>query len=220
MKRNFKKNFKNVMAIVAALGMICMAGQVMAAGDTDDVIFTLDNPPYLAITDISDPATVALNTTDGVGTSQVTAMWTVTSNSGYDINFTSPASNLKADGQSNTSPEFFKLDQDAAGNDLTSCDVLATEYGVEIGGSNVSTETAAIWGGGNAAPAGTSANLILALQATNSPDLAIGNILAGDDDFGATFVQLTAEGTSTINDQAGDYTVSVVLTATTDSDWD
>jgi hypothetical protein len=218
-----KKNFKNVMAIVAALGMICMAGQVMAADatDNDDVIFTLDNPPYLAITNIANPGEVALDTTDGVGTSKVSGTWTVTSNSGYDINFTDPATNLNADGSDNSSPEFFKLDRKADGTNDSTCDVLTTEYGIDIAGSNATTGTAvAIWGGGNAAPAGTSANLILGLTVENSPDHAIGNILAGDSDGGVTTVQLTAEGTSTINDQAGDYTVTVELTATTDSAWD
>lgn len=218
-----KKNFKNIMAIVAALGMICMAGQVMAAGatDNDTVVFTLDNPPYLAITDIGTPDTVDLGTTAGVGTSKVSATWTVTSNSGYDINFASPDSNKNAAGTPNSSPEFFKLDQDADGGITGStCDVLDTVYGIDIGTTGFTTEDAEIWGGSNATPAGTSANLILALQATDSPDLAIGNILAGDTANGITTVQLTAEGTSTINDQAGDYTVSVMLTATTDSDWD
>lgn len=204
--------------------MICMAGQVMAAGDTDtdNVVFTLDNPPYLAITAIGDPATVDMDTNAiGAGSKATTGTWTVTSNSGYDINFTNPASNKDAAGAANTSPEFFKLDQDADGavTGIT-CDVLTTEYGIDIAGAGATTETAAIWGGGNATPAGTSANLVLALQAENSPDLAIGNILAGDSADGITTVQLTAKGTSTINDQAGDYTVTVELTATTDGDWD
>ena len=205
-----KKRLLTLMAMVMALGLVFAAGPVLAVNDA--VTYTLDNPQQIVI---STPANSsdAVTLSSFVGDKTISVAWTVTSNNGFDVSFTGTSQD---DSNSALSyPQFSKQDQDASDAVVASkYDNMTTTFGVVISGHE-SVQSGASWCGG-ATPTGTSANLVLGLGVTDSPDLAIGTIMPSDAD-GTAVVTLHAKGAvAGVAQQSGDYTATVTCTVAAD----
>ena len=207
-----KKRLSTIMAIVMALGMVFMAGSAWA-GTSDPVTFTLDNGQAIEINSPNDPATGTISTTTTYGESATVSVgWLVTTNNGFDINFT--GSSVSDTNQEQLFPLFTKQDVTATGALVAdNYDHLATVFGVVISGHE-SVETATSWGSG-AVPAGDKEDLVKALAVAGSPNVAIGTIMTSDDASTAT-VTLHAKGTNIVDAQSGNYTATVTCTVTAD----
>ena len=225
-----KKRLLNAMAIVMALGMVFMAGNVWAeaTGDTSGSLaltFTLDNPPSVTISAISSGSVDGVETDmdDGSNFTQsevVHAKWEVNCNNAFAINF-SGNSYEDTGGSQYGYPIFTKQDVDANGALVSaSYDNLVTKYAILIDDEySTALSNVDAWGGTSASDGitGEPANLILALTngdtAGDGPDGIIGRIMASDD-AGKAIVNLWAKGSATQDVQSGDYTSTVTLTVT------
>ncbi|OEU61726.1 MAG: hypothetical protein BA867_12205 [Desulfobacterales bacterium S5133MH16] len=139
------------------------------------------------------------------------AIFTVTSNDGFDVSFSgdSPQDDYAVDGNYGC-PVFTKQDLDAAGNLVSNkYDHLETNFGVKIT-DYISVETGNTWGGDESAT-GTPANLVLYRDVAGCPDAAIGRIMPSG---GTAKIHLYAKGVASNDRQAGDYSVTVTCTIT------
>lgn len=187
-----KKNI--LIAVITAIGMIFTAIPVPAV-DT----ITADVPQTI---------TMSGEGFNKSGTAE--AIWTVTSNDGFDVSFSGTSQDDA--GSALSYPQFSKQDLDASGTAVSSSyDHLTTTCGVVITDC-ASVEGVDTWDGG-AAPTGTPQNLVKALDAVDSPDAAIGRIMP-DTTTSEAKIHLYVKGESTAEQQSGNYTMTVTCTAT------
>jgi len=207
-----KKRLSTIMAMVMALGMVFTAGSAWAIDASDAVQFTLDNPQAITISSPVDQ-TGDISLTSFAGNTTLNAGWLVTSNNGFDINFTGTSQDDDNSGLSY--PQYSKQDVNAGGTAVAdNYDHLNTTFGVKITGQE-SVETLDVWGEG-ATASGTPENLVLGLTVANGPDKTIGTIMTSDD-VGTATVTLSAKGTvPDAGVQSGNYVTTVTCTVTAD----
>lgn len=135
-------------------------------------------------------------------------IWTVSSNGAFDISFSGTSQDDT--GSPISYPQFSKQDVDASGSFVSnSYDHLVTSCGVVIDpGSGASGNT---WGGG-AVPTGTPQDLVKPLNEAGSPDYTIGKITPNAESTAQ--VHLYVKGASSQENQSGNYTMTVICTAT------
>ncbi|MCY4045834.1 MAG: hypothetical protein OXE99_12220 [Cellvibrionales bacterium] len=187
---------------ILGLGLI-VSGQALSSGD--EVSNSIDVPQTLSISTPSDPATGDASS----GSAMISTTWTVTSNNAFAISF--DGNSKDESGATISFPQFTKEDVDANGAGKGTYDVLDTKFGVEVT-EHDSTAVSPTWGGG-ATPTGEPADLVKSLDASGSPDAAIGAIMPGDDTSTAK-VTLNAKADKDQFDQSGNYNMSVTITAT------
>lgn len=167
-----KKRLLNAMAIVMALGMVFMAGNVWAeatgtTNDSEALTFTLDNPPSVTISAVGtthtyDGAEMDMADGDDFAKSEVVhGQWEVNCNNAFAINFTgdSPQDDFTTNGNYGA-PWFTKNDANASGGDVSGqFDHLVTTYAVNIS-DEYSLEGTDLWGDSVTVPDGTPANLV------------------------------------------------------------
>jgi len=217
-----KKRLLNVMAIVMALGMVFMAGNVWAANSDEasaSLTFELDNPPHITVASDGDVIETAMDQ-DGFGNSKlVSTSWTVGCNNAFEIEF-SDTTCLNTSGVSLGEPTFYKQDVDAQGATIASkYDNLDTKFAIEItnidGDSGITSST---WGT-KTEPEKSPTHLVLGHALENSPYDTIGPIMTADA-TGVATVGIYTKATATQQDQSGDYDMAVTLTVTVEEKGD
>ena len=189
-----KKNQCKIPVVLMFLGVIFMAWP-MDVGSLDSIV-----------ADIPQTIDLAGEAFNGVGTAE--AIFTVTSNDGFDVSFSGDSPKDDATHGNYGYPVFTKQDWDASGNPVSNkYDHLETTFGVTIT-DHTSVEIGNTWGGGDNAT-GTPANLVLDRDVSGSPDISIGRIMPA---AGIAKVHLYAKGVAYQERQSGKYTATVTCT--------
>lgn len=189
-----KKNPCTIPVVLILLGMIFMV-RPMDVESLDSIV-----------ADVPQTIDLAGEAFNGVGTAE--AIFTVTSNDGFDVSFSGDSSKDDATQGNYGYPVFTKQDWDASGNPVSNkYDHLETTFGVAITDCT-SVEIGSTWSGG-ANATGMPADLVLDRNVSGSPDMSIGRIMPA---AGIAKVHLYAKGAAYQERQSGKYTTTVTCT--------
>lgn len=203
--------FLTVLSGVLIIGTPCLA-----AGNASSPNFTIDIAQHIAIATTTHQAETNIDSsTNGVANGIVNAVWTVTTNNGFNMTF-SGTHTADAGTADQATPKFTKLDADsdaaAVSNgvvdnlDTTFASKITSYQSIETGHDD---EWSAI-----SNPAGTGAQLVSAVDAAGGPGIEHGRIM--NSDGGDTIITLYAKAVSDAHDQSGRYSMVVGAIATGD----